>query len=186
MSSSQLNRRSFLQQAVAAGGVNLIIGSSPISAQAMTAVKQERENPRANESHGLKKGQVAAFPMQQVRLLPGYWKDAMERNREFLRSIPNDRLLHNFRVTAGIPSSAVPLGGWEAPNCELRGHFVGHYLSACALLYGSTGDADVKDKVTELVAGLAACQSSDGYLGAYPSSYYQRLRNFQRVWAPFY
>jgi len=43
-------------------------------------------------------------------------------------------LLHTFRLTAGLPSSAEPLGEWEKPECELRGHFTGgHYLSACAL-----------------------------------------------------
>jgi hypothetical protein len=67
--------------------------------------------------------------MAQVRLLPSYWKDTMERNRGFLFSIANDRLLYNFRVTAGLPTDATPLGGWEAPDCELRGHYVGHYLS---------------------------------------------------------
>ena len=110
----------------------------------------------------------------------------MELNRSFLYSLPNDRLAHNFRVTAGLPSSAVPLGGWEAPDCELRGHYVGHYLSACALLFASSSDADLRDKANALVAILAACQASDGYLGAYPTSFYDRLRAHQKVWAPFY
>lgn len=35
--------------------------------------------------------------------------------------------LHSFRVTAGLPSTATPLGGWEAPDVELRGHTLGHY-----------------------------------------------------------
>src|SRR6476660_8355458 len=72
------------------------------------------------------------FPMTQVRLRPGPFQEAMEANRHYLHSLPNDRLLHMFRVTAGIPSSAAPVGGWEEPKCELRGHFTGgHYLSAC-------------------------------------------------------
>ena len=92
--------------------------------------------------------------------------------------LPNDRLLHNFRVTAGIASTAEPLGGWEAPKSELRGHFVGHYLSACALLYASTGDAAVKAKADELVAGIAECQAklnADGYVSAFPSELFDRL-----------
>jgi DUF1680 family protein len=51
-----------------------------------------------------------------------------------------DRLLHMFRVTAGLPSHAEPLGGWEQPTNELRGHFTGHYLSACAMLHATSGD----------------------------------------------
>ncbi len=110
----------------------------------------------------------------------------MELNRGFLYSIPNDRLLYNFRVTAGLPTNATPLGGWEAPDCELRGHYVGHYLSACALLYASTGDEEIRTKANELVTGMALCQAENGYLGAYSATTYDRLRRFERVWAPFY
>jgi DUF1680 family protein len=64
--------------------------------------------------------------------------------------------LHMFRVTAGLPSAAKPLGGKERPTCELRGHFSGgHYLSACALSYASTGNERLRRKADELVAGLA-------------------------------
>ena len=110
-----------------------------------------------------------------------------QRNMGFLLSLPNDRLLHMFRVTAGLPSTAEPLGGWEAADCELRGHFAGgHLLSACALMYASTGDERFRDKGNMLVAELAKCQQPDGYLSAYPTSFYDRLRNHEKVWAPFY
>jgi DUF1680 family protein len=126
------------------------------------------------------------FALTDVRLLPSPFRDAMERNRSFLYSIPNDRLAHNFRVTAGLPSEATPLGGWEAPDCELRGHYVGHYLSATALLHASTGDQPILIKANELVAMLAECQQKNGYLGAYPTTFYDRLRAYKDVWAPFY
>jgi Beta-L-arabinofuranosidase, GH127 catalytic domain len=83
---------------------------------------------------------VQASNLSEVRLLAGPLQHATEFDRRYLLSFDTERLLHNFRVNAGLSSSAEPLGGWEAPNCELRGHFVGHYLSACALLYASTGD----------------------------------------------
>lgn len=127
------------------------------------------------------------FPMPKVRLLPSFWKDTMELNRSWLYSLPNDRLAYSFRVTAGIPTDADPLGGWEAPDGELRGHFAGgHYLSACALMYACTGDQTIANKAADLVNVLSQCQRKDGYLGAYPSTFYDRLRNHQRVWAPFY
>lgn len=78
------------------------------------------------------------------------------------------------------------MGGWEAPDCELRGHYVGHYLSACALVSASTGDTTIRDKANVLVGMLAACQQKDGYLGAYPATFYDRLRAHEKVWAPFY
>ena len=71
------------------------------------------------------------FTLQQVQLGAGPLQDARHWNRGYILRLSNDRLLHNFRVTAGLPSKAEPLGGWEAPGAELRGHFVGHYLSAC-------------------------------------------------------
>jgi DUF1680 family protein len=128
------------------------------------------------------------FPLSQVRLGPGAFKDAVERNRRYMMSLDPDRLLHMFRVTAGLPSTAEPLGGWEQPVNELRGHFTGHYLSACAMLHATLGDAEVKALGELLVAELARCQSAlgGGYLSAFPEEFFDRLRRGDNVWAPFY
>jgi hypothetical protein len=133
------------------------------------------------------------FPLRQVRLLDGPFRDAMSRDARYLLSLDADRLLHNFRVNAGLPSSAAPYGGWENPSCELRGHAVGHFLSACSLMYASTGDARFKERVDTLVSGLAECQSAlaanashPGYLSAFPESFIDRVENRKPVWAPWY
>ena len=93
-----------------------------------------------------------------------------------------------FRLNAGLPSSAQPLGGWEQPANELRGHFMGHYLSACALLGGGSGDAELAARGEALVLALAKCQQArgNGYLSAFPEEFFDRLREGRRVWAPFY
>jgi DUF1680 family protein len=132
---------------------------------------------------------VRPFSLNDVRLLPGPFLDAQEWNRAYVRRLSADRLLHNFRVNAGLPSSAQPLGGWEEPKCELRGHFAGHYLSACGLLYASTGDKEIKAVGDYLVAELAKCQAklgAGGYLSAFPLELFDRLDARRRVWAPFY
>lgn len=128
------------------------------------------------------------FPMDQVRLLDGPFLAALKTNQDYLGMLPEDRLVHNFRVTAGLPSSAEPLGGWESPNVELRGHFTGHFLSASGLLYGSTGDASVKSNGDAIVADLARCQDKfgNGYLSAFPETFFDRLQAGNPVWAPFY
>ena len=128
------------------------------------------------------------FPLAAVRLRPGAALEALEINRRFLMSLDTDRLLHMFRVTAGLPSSAEPLGGWEAPDNELRGHFTGHYLSACALLAAQTGDDAVRERGRQVAAGLAHCQAAigTGYLSAFPVDLFDRLRAGQPAWAPFY
>jgi len=131
---------------------------------------------------------VEPFKMTDVRLLPSRFKTAQDANLAYLKRLSADRLLHNFRVNAGLPSSVEPLGGWEKPDCELRGHFVGHFLSACGLMYSSTGDEAVKTKGNYLVAELAKCQEKlgGGYLSAFPLEYFDRLDRRQKVWAPFY
>jgi uncharacterized protein len=138
---------------------------------------------------------VEAFPMSQVRLLPrSVFHDALEWNRGYMTRLAADRLLYTFRVNAGLPvGSAKPLGGWEQPengrrSSELRGHFAGHFLSASALLYASTGDVDAKSKADYMVAEMARCQERLGgtYLSAFPTTWWDRLASGQRVWAPFY
>ena len=57
-------------------------------------------------------GKADPFDLASVRLLDGPFKDAMERDRKYLYELDSDRLLHMFRVTAGLPSTAQPLGGW--------------------------------------------------------------------------
>ncbi len=131
---------------------------------------------------------VQPFSLQQVRLLDGPFKHAMELDQKYLLSLDPDRLLHNFRVSAGLPSSAKPLGGWEEPKCELRGHSVGHYLSACAMMYAGTGDVKLKERADLIVAELAKCQGKigSGYLSAFPEEFIDRVEAGKRVWAPWY
>src|SRR5580698_7880998 len=189
----RLSRRNFQGRAAVAGAATLIPSTAP--ALGATAVKQAdaRSGAEDTANRNLTNASVAKvqwkakpFPMPDVRLLPSFWKDMMELNRSYLYSLPNERLAHNFRINAGIASDADPLGGWEAPDCELRGHYVGHYLSSCALMHASTGDEFIAAKANELVTMLAACQAKDGYLGAYPATFYDRLRKHEKVWAPFY
>ena len=132
------------------------------------------------------------FRLDEVRLLDGPFRDAMIRDQEYLLSLDEDRLLHTFRLTAGLPSTAQPLGGWEAPDVELRGHAVGHYLSAVSIMYASTGDARFKARADGLVAQFAIVQEAEsktfhpGYLSAFPEELFDRVDARQRVWAPYY
>ena len=42
------------------------------------------------------------FDLKQVRLLEGPFAEAMERDRRYLHDLESDRLLHAFRVNAGL------------------------------------------------------------------------------------
>jgi len=78
--------------------------------------------------------QIKPFKGNDVKLSSSWISQKENLNTKYLHQLDPERLLHNFRVNAGLPSSAKPLEGWEDPGCGLRGHFVGHYLSACATL----------------------------------------------------
>jgi len=132
---------------------------------------------------------ASLFPARQVTLLESPFVQAQRLNAGYVSRIDPDRLLHTFRINAGLPTSAKPLGGWEAPDCELRGHFMGHYLSGSAISFAATGDTRVRDRADHAVAGLAECQKKlgdDGYLSAFPRSFFDRLAAGTDVWAPFY
>src|ERR1035438_4208696 len=195
---SPLSRRKFAALAAGCGATaNLIAQDVPQNISNTPAPEDRRRGPRPDIapfsetlafSRRLVEDKVRAFPMNAVRLTAGIFKDAEESNRAVLHRLPVDRLVHNFRVNAGLASSATPLGGGEAPDCELRGHFTGHFLSACALLYASTGDQESKAKGDQIVAELAQCQEKlgGGYLSAFPSEFLDRLKVRKKVWAPFY
>ena len=134
-------------------------------------------------------GKLVPFPLSSVRVAPGIFAEQAEINARYLDSLSVDRLLHSFRITAGISSSATPYKGWEDPTCELRGHFAGgHFLSAVALSSATSGNSVLKAKGDQLVAGLAECQKKmgTGYLSAFPTELFEHLAQGKPVWAPFY
>ncbi|HWQ93645.1 MAG TPA: beta-L-arabinofuranosidase domain-containing protein [Clostridia bacterium] len=109
------------------------------------------------------------FPLRDVRLLDGPFKQGQEIAVRYLLSLEPDRFLSNFRKEAGLEPRAKHYGGWESQG--VSGHCGGHYLSACALGYAATGDRRLLERVEYLVKELAACQqaNSNGYLAAIPN-----------------
>jgi DUF1680 family protein len=104
--------------------------------------------------------------LRDVRLLDGPFLDAQRRDLAYLLLLEPDRLLHNFRVNAGLQPKAPVYGGWESeePWVDIRcqGHTLGHYLSATSLMYASTSDPRLKARVDYIVAELRACQQAAG------------------------
>jgi uncharacterized protein len=175
-----ISRRTLLQLSGGAVAVSALpVGWSPASAEVML-------RPDIGVS-------VFPFSISQVSLLDSPFRANMNRILAYLSFIDADRMLHTFRVNVGLPSSAQPVGGWDAPNVELRGHSMGHLLSALALAYANTGTAAYKTKGDYLVNQLAVCQGrasaagfNGGYLSAYPETFIDRVEARQTVWAPYY
>jgi len=110
-----------------------------------------------------------AFNLRDVRLRgDSPFKNAMDKDAAYLLSLEPDRLLHRFHLHAGLPTKGDIYGGWESDG--LSGHTLGHYLSASAMMYASTGDKRFREKVDYVIEELARCQQArkTGYVGAIP------------------
>ncbi len=130
-----------------------------------------------------------SFDLKDVKLLESPFLANQKTEVKWLLSLNNNRLLHTFRLNAGLPSKAKPLGGWEEPTVELRGHSTGHVLSGLALMYASTGEQIFKLKGDSLVTELMKIQNAldqNGYLSAFPQYFINRAIYEGKVWAPWY
>ena len=128
------------------------------------------------------------FPIAQVQLLAGPFKEQQDVHARYLLLVEPDRLLAGFREQAGLPAKAKRYGGWESR--DINGHSLGHYLSAIALM-------GLRDRVNYVVDELAACQQAngDGYVLPVPKKIYEDVRAGQiktdgfglnGVWVPNY
>ncbi|MQM17637.1 hypothetical protein Taro_050611 [Colocasia esculenta] len=134
-------------------------------------------------------GFLREVSLHDVRLDPDsrIWL-AQRTNLEYLLMLDVDRLVWSFRKQAGLSTPGRPYGGWEAPDMELRGHFVGHYMSASAKMWASTHNDTLYQKMTAVVDALYACQKKmdSGYLSAFPTEFFDRVESLAYVWAPYY
>ena len=131
-------------------------------------------------------------PLSDVRLRPGsFFERAFATNLAFLKSVDIGALLLTWRLNmrgGGWPKNAMRLMGWEHTGSELRGHFLGHWLSAAAMSYAATADAQLEAHIVEVISALDELGSArgGGYLSAFPASFLDRLEAITPVWAPYY
>lgn len=133
-----------------------------------------------------------SFPLSGVTLLPGILKQRAELNRRYMMSLKNENLLQNHYSEAGLWNPAAQPEdchwGWESPTSQLRGHYLGHWLSAAAKIYKATGDMELKAKADRIVSELAHCQEENGgeWVGSIPEKYLEWLNTGKKIWAPQY
>jgi DUF1680 family protein len=122
------------------------------------------------------KPKALPFNLADVRLLPGPFLDAQQRDVKYLLSLEPDRMLCNFRLNAGLQPKAKVYGGWESvqtwANIRCHGHTLGHYLSAVAMMFAATGNDEFKNRVDYIVSELAECQTAGktGLINAFPDN----------------
>lgn len=82
-----------------------------------------------------------------------------DRTLSYLRWLDADTMLYTVRRTFGADTrGAVPPGGWDEPDGLLRGHSLGHFISALSLAYASCGGADLKEKLDYIISELRSLQ----------------------------
>jgi len=118
----------------------------------------------------------------EVGLLDGPFKHARDLNIQTLLQYDTDRLLAPYRKQSGLSPKAPGYPNWDG----LDGHVGGHYLSAMAMNYAATGNAECKTRLDYMLAELKTCQDANasnhpewgaGYLGGVPNS--------DTIWATF-
>ncbi|UYO97027.1 glycoside hydrolase family 127 protein [Microbacterium sp. M28] len=144
-----------------------------------------------------------ALAPSTVHLTAGTFDRRRRLNREYLVSLSERNLVQNHLIEAGIGDQAWhlhPSGssiadrgldrhwGWETPGSLLRGHFLGHWMSAAARETATTGDVVLRAKLDGVLELLARCQEENGgeWVFATPVSFLRRLAEGRDVWAPQY
>lgn len=131
------------------------------------------------------------FPLGDVQLLPSQFKTAEDLNIKTLLEYDTDRLLEPFLTAAGFPAKGVRFKNWSG----LAGHVGGHYLSALAMNYAATGNAQCKERMDYMLSELKKCQDANGngYVGGVPDSkeVWAQVKKgdftlFHKAWVPWY
>lgn len=143
--------------------------------------------------------------IEDTHLLDSVFKKRFNKNYDYMMNLRTDNLLRNYILEAGLWSysgnSSTTIDpeeqledpstwhwGWESVTCEIRGHFLGHWLSAASKIYKTTSDPALLGKMNEIILGLAACQKANGngWVASIPEKYLTRMERGQSVWAPHY
>ena len=123
--------------------------------------------------------QIKTFPVSEVRLTSGIFKNAESLDKYYLLGLDPDRLLAPYMKEAGLQPKADNYPNWE--NTGLDGHIGGHYLSALSYMYASTGDEEIGKRLDYFLSELKRCQdaSGNGYLCGVPAgkSIWNEIKN---------
>ena len=131
------------------------------------------------------------FSLSQVTLLDGPFKHAQDLNVEHLLQYDVDRLLQPFLKEAGLEPKGPAFPNWAG----LDGHVGGHYLSALAIHYASTGNQECKERMEYMLSELKRAQDANGngYVGGVPDSkrvFSQakegNIQAIHNLWVPLY
>lgn len=113
---------------------------------------------------------LSLFKLQEVQLTESPFREAMLTDLHYMMELEPDRLLAPFLKEAGLEPKAKNYPNWE--NTGLDGHIAGHYLTALAQMYVSTGDQEALKRLKYMLSELQRAQEAigNGYIGGVPGS----------------
>jgi DUF1680 family protein len=145
------------------------IAGSDIRPNAIVTVKEAEEHATPNRK-------LEFFNLDQVTLNPDTYNNRTkftENRDKFISSLAKanpDNFLYMFRNAYGQeqPNGAEPLGVWDSQETKLRGHATGHYLSAIAQAYASSGydtaiQSEFADRMEYMVNNLYKLSQLSGH-----------------------
>jgi DUF1680 family protein len=137
------------------------------------------------------------FPLDQVQITDSYQQTLFSKEMTYLLTTLNsDRLMAGFKAVSQSVTPTNLYGGWE--NQAIRGHTLGHWLSAVAHAYPQALGSDatlagqIKTKLDDVISKLKSYQLSNGYLFATDISQFDQFdsgasgTSLATVWVPYY
>ena len=124
------------------------------------------------------------FALDEIILKDPYMENALEKELQYLHRYEADRLLAGFRETRGLEPKAKKYPGWE--STQIRGHILGHYMTAAAQAVKGTRDAEIAGKLAYIIEELSLCQHENGYLSAFPEKMFDNVEQEKPCWVPWY
>jgi len=132
------------------------------------------------------------FPLDEVQITDAYQKNLFDKDVTYLiKTLDSDRLLAGFKAVSAGTNPSNLYGGWE--NTNIRGHSMGHWLSAVAHAYKQAQGSDptlaaqLKTKLDDVLSKLKSYQASNGFLFATPVSQFDDMdAGTGSTWVPYY
>jgi DUF1680 family protein len=135
----RLSRRSFVKAAAA------FAASPPLTAIPLSDLREP----------------LRQFEYADVQLTGGPLAAQYDALHAHYLALSSDRLLKVYRQRAGLPAPGSDMGGWYDLDGFVPGHSLGQYISGLARFGACTGDNACRQKVHDLVDGLAATLGPD-------------------------
>lgn len=135
---------------------------------------------------------LQAFTLDQVQVTDAYQQNLFTKDITYLiTTLDSDRLMAGFKAVAAGTNPTNLYGGWE--NTNIRGHSMGHWMSAVAQAYQQALGSDatlagqIKAKLDDVVAKMKSYQASNGFLFATPVSQFDDFdAGTGSTWVPYY